>query len=93
MLSVYQVISGNLNKAVNEHGEGILKQPLIKNMRVVKKEILTLLSTWLARAFDSRSVCFYILKKLLICFLGFDYNYCFFSGRKCVKTNVYDSFA
>lgn len=59
MLSIYQVISGNLNKAVNEHGEGILKQPLIKNMRVVKKEILTLLSTWLARAFDTRSVCLF----------------------------------
>lgn len=52
MLSVYQVISGNLNSAVNEHGESVLKQPLIKTMRVVKKEILTLLSTWIARAFE-----------------------------------------
>lgn len=57
MLSVYQVISGNLNKAVNEHGEAVLKQPLVKNMRVVKKEILTLLSSWLSRAFEQRAVC------------------------------------
>uniref|UniRef100_A0A915ECM6 Exportin-1 C-terminal domain-containing protein n=1 Tax=Ditylenchus dipsaci TaxID=166011 RepID=A0A915ECM6_9BILA len=55
MLSIYQVTSGNLNKAVNEHGEAILKQPLLKTMRVVKKEILTLLSTWIAHAFESRS--------------------------------------
>jgi exportin-1 len=52
MLSVYQVISGNLNKAVNEQGEQILKVPLLKQMRVVKKEILTLLSTWISRAFE-----------------------------------------
>ncbi|CAK5072993.1 unnamed protein product [Meloidogyne enterolobii] len=34
MLSIYQVISGNLNKAVNEQGEHVLKWPLIKHMRV-----------------------------------------------------------
>lgn len=56
MLSIYQVTSGNLNKAVNEHGEAVLKQPLIKTMRVVKKEILTLLSTWIAHAFEGPSV-------------------------------------
>ena len=52
MLSVYQVISGNLSKAVNEQGEQVLRMPLIKQMRVVKKEILTLLSTWISRAFE-----------------------------------------
>uniref|UniRef100_A0A914HK84 Importin N-terminal domain-containing protein n=1 Tax=Globodera rostochiensis TaxID=31243 RepID=A0A914HK84_GLORO len=52
MLSVYQVISGNLNKAVNEQGEQALKWPLVKQMRIVKKEILTLLSTWISRAFE-----------------------------------------
>lgn len=70
MLSVYQVISGNLSKAINEQGEGVLKQPLAKTMRIVKKEILTLLSTWISRAFEGRpvglcmrhnsSVCIYI---------------------------------
>ncbi|KAL3082998.1 hypothetical protein niasHS_010800 [Heterodera schachtii] len=54
MLSVYQVISGNLNKAVNEQGEQALKWPLVKQMRIVKKEILTLLSTWISRAFEPR---------------------------------------
>lgn len=56
MLSVYQVISSNLNKAVNDEGEQVLKWPLIKQMRVVKKEILTLLSTWISRAFEGRQV-------------------------------------
>ncbi|KAF7637274.1 Importin N-terminal domain-containing protein [Meloidogyne graminicola] len=56
MLSIYQVISGNLNKAVNEQGEHVLKWPLIKHMRVVKKEILTLLSTWISRAFEGRII-------------------------------------
>ena len=55
MLSVYQVISSNLNKAVHEEGEQVLKFPLIKQMRVVKKEILTLLSTWISRAFEGRT--------------------------------------
>lgn len=88
MLSVYQVISGNLNKAVNEHGEGVLKQPLIKTMRVVKKEILTLLSTWIARAFEGsngveggRDVNNFFLKFVLFinflffCYLIFKKNF------------------
>lgn len=56
MLNVYQIISGNLSKAVNEHGEQVLRQPLIKTMRVIKREILTLLSTWIARSFEGRVV-------------------------------------
>lgn len=61
MLSIYQVISGNLNKAVNEQGEHVLKWPLIKHMRVVKKEILTLLSTWISRAFEGRIIVYFII--------------------------------
>lgn len=54
MLSVYQIISNNLGSAINEHGEQVLKQPLVKTMRVIKKEILTFLSTWIARAYEGR---------------------------------------
>lgn len=55
MLGVYQVISSNVSKAIAEHGESVLKQPLLKSMRVVKREILVLLSTWIARSFEGRS--------------------------------------
>ncbi|KAH7666442.1 Importin-beta N-terminal domain containing protein, partial [Aphelenchoides avenae] len=55
MLNVYKVISSFLSNVITEHGEEVLKTPNAKQMRVVKKEILTLLSTWIARAFDSRS--------------------------------------
>lgn len=55
MLNVYKVISSFLSTVVSEHGEEVLKTPNVKSIRVVKKEILTLLSTWIARAFDSRA--------------------------------------
>jgi len=60
MLNVYQIISSNLSKAITENGEQVLKQPLVKLMRVVKREILTLLSTWIARAFEGRADLFMI---------------------------------
>lgn len=56
MLSIYQLISSNLNKSVADHGEIVLKQPLVKNMRVVKREILTLISIWISRAFDADNI-------------------------------------
>lgn len=55
MLGVYQVTSGNINQAINEHGQEIVKQPLIKQMRVIKKEILVLLSTFISRSTDSKN--------------------------------------
>lgn len=91
MLSVYQVISGNLNKAVNEQGEQVLKFPLIKQMRVVKKEILTLLSTWISRAFECRvPVKIYLqisLKKLL----GSSNHFYSISHRECDSATLQHS--
>ena len=54
MLAVYQCISGSINQAINDHGQEILRQPLIKQMRVIKKEILVLLSTFISRSHESR---------------------------------------
>ncbi|VDD92203.1 unnamed protein product [Enterobius vermicularis] len=45
-LNVYKVTSENISAAVMENGEGALKLPLLKNMRAIKREILTLISTW-----------------------------------------------
>ncbi|VDN31077.1 unnamed protein product [Gongylonema pulchrum] len=53
MLNVYKVISESISSFVRESGEGALKQPLLKHMRAVKREILTLISTWVSRTQDS----------------------------------------
>jgi len=50
MLAIYRLISSSITQLVNEQGQEVLKQPLMKSMRSAKREILTLLSTWVARA-------------------------------------------
>jgi len=50
MLAIYRLVSSSITAMVNEQGQDALKQPLAKQMRAVKREILTLLSTWIARA-------------------------------------------
>ncbi|KAI6214003.1 Importin N-terminal domain-containing protein [Aphelenchoides besseyi] len=50
MIAMYRLISSSTTNLVNEQGQEVLKQPLVKQMRTVKREILTVLSTWIARA-------------------------------------------
>jgi exportin-1 len=52
MLNVYKVMSENIIAAIAMNGEGVTKQPLIKSMRVVKKETLKLISDWVSRSND-----------------------------------------
>ncbi|XP_018334478.1 exportin-1 [Agrilus planipennis] len=52
MLNVYKVMSGNITAAIALNGEQVTKQPLIKSMRVVKKETLKLISDWIMRSND-----------------------------------------
>lgn len=52
MLNVYKVMSENISAAIALNGEGVTKQPLIKSMRVVKKETLKLISGWVSRSYD-----------------------------------------
>ncbi|XP_063606328.1 exportin-1-like [Penaeus indicus] len=52
MLNVYKVMSENISAAIALNGEGVTKQPLIKSMRVVKKETLKLISGWVSRSED-----------------------------------------
>ena len=40
MLNVYKVMSENISTAVSLNGEVVTRQPLIKSMRVVKKETM-----------------------------------------------------
>merc|ERR1719192_2686327 len=46
MLNVYKVMSENITAAITHNGEAVTKQPLIKSMRVVKKETLKLIAHW-----------------------------------------------
>lgn len=52
MLNVYKVMSENITQAIALNGEPVTKQPLIKSMRVVKKETLKLISDWISRSND-----------------------------------------
>lgn len=52
MLNVYKVMSENITAAIGINGEQVTKQPLIKAMRVVKKETLKLISDWISRSND-----------------------------------------
>lgn len=56
MLNVYKVMSGNIGQAIALNGEPVTKQPLIKNMRIVKKETLKLIACWVSRSTDSSMV-------------------------------------
>jgi exportin-1 len=56
MLNVYKVMSENIIAAIAVNGEGVTKQPLIKSMRVVKKETLKLISDWVSKSNDHTMV-------------------------------------
>jgi exportin-1 len=56
MLNVYKVMSENIIAAIAVNGEAVMKQPLIKGMRVVKKETLKLISGWVSRSSDHAMV-------------------------------------
>lgn len=45
-------MSENITAAIALNGEAVTKQPLIKAMRVVKKETLKLISDWISRSND-----------------------------------------
>lgn len=60
MLNIYNVMSANITDAIATNGDSVTKQPLIKNMRVIKKETLRLISDWISRSNDNTMVyyCF-----------------------------------
>lgn len=49
-------MSENIAAAIAANGEMVMKQPLIKSMRVVKKETLKLISDWISRSPDNQMV-------------------------------------
>ncbi|KAK7791784.1 hypothetical protein R5R35_002617 [Gryllus longicercus] len=52
MLNIYRMMSENITTAIALNGEIVTKQPLIKGMRVVKKEILKLITDWVSHCQD-----------------------------------------
>lgn len=61
MLNIYNVMSANITDAIATNGDSVTKQPLIKNMRVIKKETLRLIADWISRSNDNAMVCLYLL--------------------------------
>lgn len=57
--NLLQVMSENISAAISVNGEIVMKQPLIKSMRVVKKETLKLISDWVSRTNDHQMVSFF----------------------------------
>lgn len=53
---MYKVMSENIIAAIAVNGEAVTKQPLIKSMRVVKKETLKLISDWVSKSNDHAMV-------------------------------------
>ncbi|CAK1540499.1 unnamed protein product [Leptosia nina] len=56
MLNVYKVMSENISQAIALNGVVVTKQPLIKNMRIIKKETLKLISNWVSKSTDNSMV-------------------------------------
>ncbi|CAF4847692.1 exportin-1 [Pieris napi] len=56
MLNVYKVMSENISQAIALNSVAVTKQPLIKNMRIIKKETLKLISSWVTRSTDNSMV-------------------------------------
>lgn len=75
MLNVYKVMSSNIISAIALNGESVTKQPLIKSMRVVKKETLKLISDWISLSTDHQMVLENFIPPLLNAVL-MDYNRC-----------------
>merc|ERR1711963_1291815 len=75
MLNVYEVMSENITIAITHNGEAVTKQPLIKIMRVVKKETLKLISCWVERSNDPQMVLDSFIPPLLEAVLT-DYQRC-----------------
>ena len=65
MLNVYKVLSESISSAILASGESVTKQPLIRAMKTVKKEILNLISLWVSKTNDVRLVADNFVEPLL----------------------------
>lgn len=75
MLNVYKVMSENICAAIQTHGEAVTKQPLIRSMRTVKKEVLRLIACWVSKSDEPKLVLDNFIQPLLDAVLQ-DYLVC-----------------
>ncbi|CAI2353485.1 unnamed protein product [Caenorhabditis sp. 36 PRJEB53466] len=73
LLSLYKILSEKVSRAVTTAGEEALKNPLVKTMRAVKREILILLSTFVSKNADAKLILDSIVPPLFDAVL-FDYQ-------------------
>lgn len=79
-------MSENISAAIAVNGEIVMKQPLIKSMRVVKKETLKLISNWVNKTSDHQMVSF--LAHKLVCVRMYIYVYIYISSD-FLKTQIF----
>lgn len=70
MLNVYKYISELISSAIASSAHSIMQEPLIRAMRIVKKETLLLLETWVAKSEDPQMVLENFIPPLLDAVLG-----------------------
>ena len=75
MLNVYKVMSENICVAIQSCGDGVTKQPLIRAMRTVKKDVLKLIGCWVSKSDDTKLVLDNFIQPLLDAVLQ-DYLIC-----------------
>lgn len=75
MLGLYKVMSEKIAVAISKNGEGVMKQPIIRSMRGVKKEILKLINEWVTASEDYQVVLESFIPNLLDAIL-LDYKMC-----------------
>lgn len=64
-------MSENISAAIALNGEMVVKQPLIKSMRVIKKETLKLIADWINRSNDHQMVNFNLFFKFFNFFIKY----------------------
>lgn len=73
MLLMYKTMSENVARHISATGEMATTQPIIKDMRIVKREILKLIGTWVAMSENPAEVMANFVPPLLEAVLG-DYQ-------------------
>lgn len=75
MLGFYEVMSKKITEAISKNGEVFMKQPLIRSMCGLKKEILKLINEWVYHSTDHEVVLQSFVPKLFDVIL-LDYKKC-----------------
>lgn len=75
MLCLYKAMSDKITQAIAQNGEVVTKQPIVRSMLGVKKEILKLINEWVLHSNDNKIVLQSILPPLLEAVLA-DYKLC-----------------